>query len=182
MVSSFDCPSAKSAERSMVGWVSVSSDNSAVDYVFVVEGMDEVLGGHTFPIGLGGVNTDVRLSVRHLCEDQKEMLGLVELAQALFVPTGLEFASGVLLSGTNHARRNCADAPVFRGYRRPPLGRPDLLQLALLEWAGMGPLLEQSVRQGEELYGWVLRLPRGSLQHSLPVPRAGALAGGQAEA
>jgi len=25
-------------------------------------------------------------------------LGLVELAQALFVPTGLEFASGVLLS------------------------------------------------------------------------------------
>jgi len=55
------------------------------------------LGGHTFPIGLGGVNTNVRLSVRHLCEDQKEMLGLValvELAQALFVPTGLEFASG----------------------------------------------------------------------------------------
>eukprot|EP00962_Isochrysis_galbana_P019298 scaffold5613_cov133-Isochrysis_galbana.AAC.8 len=69
-----------------------------------------------------------------------------------------------------------------RCYRRPPLGRPDLLQLALLEWVGMGPLLEQSVRQGEELYGWVLRLPRGSLQHSLPVPRAGALAGGQAEA
>jgi len=52
---------------------------------------------------------------------------------------------------TSHARRKCADAPVFRGYRRPPLGRPDLLQLALLEWVGMGPLLEQSVRQGEEM-------------------------------
>eukprot|EP00962_Isochrysis_galbana_P015397 scaffold4419_cov128-Isochrysis_galbana.AAC.1 len=38
MVSSLDCPSsAKSAERSMVGWVSVSSDNSAMDYMFVVE-------------------------------------------------------------------------------------------------------------------------------------------------
>eukprot|EP00962_Isochrysis_galbana_P053213 scaffold24664_cov135-Isochrysis_galbana.AAC.2 len=31
-------------------------------------------------------------------------------------------------------------------------------------------------------YGWVLRLPKGSLLHSHPVPRAGALASGQAEA
>eukprot|EP00962_Isochrysis_galbana_P009993 scaffold2773_cov123-Isochrysis_galbana.AAC.1 len=37
MVSSLDCPSAKSAKRSMIGWICVSSDNSAMDYVFVVE-------------------------------------------------------------------------------------------------------------------------------------------------
>jgi len=132
------------------------------------------LGGHTFPIGLGGVNTNIRLSVRHLREDEKEVLGLVELAQALFVPTGLEFASGVLLSGvmacyeslarmeslgvmcvnvvrTHRARQKCADAPVFRGCRRPPLGHPDLLQLVLLEWVGMDPLPEQSVRQGAKV-------------------------------
>eukprot|EP00962_Isochrysis_galbana_P034905 scaffold11894_cov148-Isochrysis_galbana.AAC.4 len=37
MVSSLDGPSAKSAERAMVGRVCVSSDNSAMKYVFVVE-------------------------------------------------------------------------------------------------------------------------------------------------
>eukprot|EP00962_Isochrysis_galbana_P057554 scaffold29976_cov151-Isochrysis_galbana.AAC.1 len=37
MVGSLDCPSAKSAKRSMVGWICVSSDNSAMNYVFVVE-------------------------------------------------------------------------------------------------------------------------------------------------
>eukprot|EP00962_Isochrysis_galbana_P013443 scaffold3812_cov115-Isochrysis_galbana.AAC.2 len=55
--------------------------------------------GLTFPVCLGGVDSDEGLPVRYLCEDKEEMLGLVELAGGLIDPTGLLFASGVFLIG-----------------------------------------------------------------------------------
>eukprot|EP00962_Isochrysis_galbana_P010673 scaffold2961_cov118-Isochrysis_galbana.AAC.7 len=56
-------------------------------------------GGLTFPIGLGGVNSDEGLPVRHLRENEKKVLRLVELAGVLSDPTGWKFASGVFLRG-----------------------------------------------------------------------------------
>ena len=55
--------------------------------------------GLTFPVCLGGVDSDEGVPMRHLCEDQEEMLRLVELAGGLIDPTGLLFASGVFLIG-----------------------------------------------------------------------------------